>query len=161
MRPQRIKCEFVRYGLPRVLRKTRQMNIMATTMISIALRINDKPKLQHFGLTRHNNRSRRGQIPVSKPWREEISGHSKFANGHLTPEKLDYAGGSWHIEWQLNEYIVATTLYYYDNDKVTDSHLSFHTKVNADLFNQSIGYEQNDFKGIGKVFDVSNNNWNG
>jgi len=35
----------------------------------------------------------------------------KLANIHLTPEKPDYAGGTWHVEGQLNEHICATTLY--------------------------------------------------
>ncbi|KAL2869463.1 DUF4246 domain-containing protein [Aspergillus lucknowensis] len=49
----------------------------------------------------------------------------KLANIELTPEKPEYEGGSWHVEGQLNEHICATALYYYSNENVTDSHLSF------------------------------------
>ncbi|KAF8202926.1 hypothetical protein BJ912DRAFT_1018769 [Pholiota molesta] len=49
----------------------------------------------------------------------------KLANIELTPEKPQYDGGSWHIEGQLNEHIVATALYYYSNSNITPSNLSF------------------------------------
>jgi hypothetical protein len=78
----------------------------------------------------------------------------KLANIHLTPEKPEYKGGSWHIEGQLNEHIVSTALYYYDNDNITDSHLSFRTKVHAEEMELTLDYEQNDFGGIEKIFGV-------
>ncbi|KAL2842538.1 hypothetical protein BJY01DRAFT_264474 [Aspergillus pseudoustus] len=49
----------------------------------------------------------------------------KLANIELTPEKPEYAGGSWHVEGQLNEHICATALYYYDSVNITESRLSF------------------------------------
>lgn len=54
----------------------------------------------------------------------------KLANIHLTPDKPDYPGGSWHVEGMLNEWICATAIYYYDCDNVTDSYLGF--RQNAD-----------------------------
>lgn len=56
----------------------------------------------------------------------------KLANIHLTPEKPDYDGGSWHIEGALNEHICATALYYYDCENVTDSYLSFRQKYDTE-----------------------------
>lgn len=49
----------------------------------------------------------------------------KLANIELTPEKPTYDGGSWHIEGCINEDIVATILYYYDVENITESKLSF------------------------------------
>ncbi|KAH6839436.1 hypothetical protein B0I37DRAFT_400043 [Chaetomium sp. MPI-CAGE-AT-0009] len=49
----------------------------------------------------------------------------KMASIELTPEKPDFPMGSWHIEGQMNEHIVATALYYLDSENVTPSELSF------------------------------------
>lgn len=56
----------------------------------------------------------------------------KLANIHLTPEKPEYDGGGWHVEGALNEHICATALYYYDQDNITDSYLSFRQTINAE-----------------------------
>ncbi|KAH9475906.1 hypothetical protein JR316_0011467 [Psilocybe cubensis] len=49
----------------------------------------------------------------------------KLANIELTPDKPEYNGGSWHIEGQMNEHIVATSIYYYSSSNITTSSLSF------------------------------------
>ncbi|KAJ5497077.1 hypothetical protein N7463_009064 [Penicillium fimorum] len=49
----------------------------------------------------------------------------KLANIELTPERPDYEGETWHIEGQLNERICATAIYYYDNQNINESLLSF------------------------------------
>ncbi|KAJ6632478.1 hypothetical protein B0H10DRAFT_1977475 [Mycena sp. CBHHK59/15] len=49
----------------------------------------------------------------------------KLANIHLTPESPEYAGGSWHVEGMVNESIVASGIYYYDEENITESTLSF------------------------------------
>ncbi|KAJ7638378.1 hypothetical protein FB45DRAFT_1131961 [Roridomyces roridus] len=49
----------------------------------------------------------------------------KFANIHLTVEDGEYKGGSWHVEGMVNEQIVASGIYYYDEDNITESQLSF------------------------------------
>ncbi|KAJ7471968.1 hypothetical protein FB451DRAFT_1351789 [Mycena latifolia] len=49
----------------------------------------------------------------------------KLANIHLTPEQPKYAGGSWHVEGMANEHIVASGIYYYDEENITESRLSF------------------------------------
>ncbi|TMW58050.1 hypothetical protein Poli38472_013524 [Pythium oligandrum] len=49
----------------------------------------------------------------------------KIAEIHLTPGKPKYTGGSWHIEGTGSEEIVATGLYYFGCENITDSKLSF------------------------------------
>ncbi|KAJ7145794.1 hypothetical protein C8R44DRAFT_755899 [Mycena epipterygia] len=53
----------------------------------------------------------------------------KLANIHLTPEKPEYPGGSWHVEGMLNESIVASGIYYYDEENITESKLAFRVAV--------------------------------
>ncbi|EPT01734.1 hypothetical protein FOMPIDRAFT_1048621 [Fomitopsis schrenkii] len=53
----------------------------------------------------------------------------KLANIVLTPEKPEYPGGKWHVEGMNNEAIVATFIYYYDCDNLTESTLSFRNGV--------------------------------
>ncbi|KAF7328873.1 hypothetical protein MVEN_02517000 [Mycena venus] len=53
----------------------------------------------------------------------------KLANIHLTPEQPEYAGGSWHVEGMVNEHIVASGIYYYDEENITESMLSFRVAV--------------------------------
>ncbi|KAK0444497.1 hypothetical protein EV421DRAFT_1801323 [Armillaria borealis] len=55
----------------------------------------------------------------------------KLANILLTPEKPVYGGGSWHVEGMRNECIVSTGIYYYDQENITQSKLSFCTSVAA------------------------------
>ncbi|TMW58048.1 hypothetical protein Poli38472_013522 [Pythium oligandrum] len=52
-----------------------------------------------------------------------------IAEIHLTPEKPQYPGGSWHIEGSDSENIVATGLYYFGCDNITESKLSFRVIV--------------------------------
>ncbi|KAG9028510.1 hypothetical protein FS837_003857, partial [Tulasnella sp. UAMH 9824] len=68
----------------------------------------------------------------------------KLANIHLTPEKPEFPGGSWHVEGMANERVVASGLYYYDCENITDSQLSFRVGVNLD----DTKYEVGDDKGI-------------
>ncbi|KAJ3574166.1 hypothetical protein NPX13_g4456 [Xylaria arbuscula] len=56
----------------------------------------------------------------------------KLANIHLTPSDPKYDGGSLHIEGVLNDRIVATALFYYDYENITESVLTFHHPVNSD-----------------------------
>ncbi|KAF7361410.1 hypothetical protein MSAN_01174100 [Mycena sanguinolenta] len=53
----------------------------------------------------------------------------KLANVHLTPEQPEYVGGSWHVEGMVNERIVASGIYYYDEENITESRLSFRVAV--------------------------------
>jgi len=72
----------------------------------------------------------------------------KLATIHLTPEKPEYPGGSWHVEGMLNERIVSTGIYYWDSDNITESRLSFRAALdNPD-------YEQNDDNGLREVYGL-------
>ncbi|KAF3929062.1 hypothetical protein ABW20_dc0104574 [Dactylellina cionopaga] len=53
----------------------------------------------------------------------------KLANILLTPENPTYDGGSWHVEAMLNERIISTGIYYYDQENITDSELAFRRTV--------------------------------
>ncbi|KAG9089140.1 hypothetical protein FRC06_001695 [Ceratobasidium sp. 370] len=49
----------------------------------------------------------------------------KLANIHLTPEKPEYPGDSWHIEGMSNEAIAVCGIYCFAEDNVTESRLAF------------------------------------
>ncbi|KAG9121083.1 hypothetical protein FRC07_003101 [Ceratobasidium sp. 392] len=66
----------------------------------------------------------------------------KLANIHLTPEKPEYAGGSWHVEGMSNEAITASGIYYYSEENITESRLAFRTAASI-----PISYEQDDERG--------------
>jgi hypothetical protein len=95
--------------------------------------------------------------PFTKaPWADKnLQVIVKLANIHLTPEKPSYPGGSWHIEGQLNERIVATALYYYDNENITDSHLAFRTACNAESLCENFGYAQSDHAPFATIFGAN------
>ncbi|RDB26315.1 hypothetical protein Hypma_006638 [Hypsizygus marmoreus] len=56
----------------------------------------------------------------------------KLASIHLTPEKPEYGGGTWHVDGQLNEHICATATYYYDTENITSSRLAFRQQCKFD-----------------------------
>ncbi|KIO21963.1 hypothetical protein M407DRAFT_28450 [Tulasnella calospora MUT 4182] len=90
-----------------------------------------------------------GQDITSRKSRYSIQGKVaqvivKLANIHLTPEKPEYPGGSWHVEGMANERIVASGIYYYDCENITESQLAFRMGVNF----ESAGYEQSDNRGV-------------
>lgn len=74
----------------------------------------------------------------------------KLANIELTPEKPRYGGGTWHVEGIDEERIVATGIYYYDMDNITESKLTFRHSV------EEPGYEQNDDRGVKEVYGLVN-----
>ncbi|KAH9940145.1 uncharacterized protein BXZ73DRAFT_88835 [Epithele typhae] len=81
-----------------------------------------------------------------------LKGHTvqaivKLANIHLTPEKPTYPGGSWHVEGMANERIVATGLYYYAMENVTESRLGFRMRVGGDDYGIDLKYEEDDHRG--------------
>ncbi|MFF7340181.1 DUF4246 domain-containing protein [Streptomyces sp. NPDC008163] len=73
---------------------------------------------------------------------------AKLATIRLTPEKPEYAGGSWHVEGMLNERIVSTGIYYWDSENITDSRLGFRAAVDDP------DYEQNDHNGVSDVYGM-------
>lgn len=72
----------------------------------------------------------------------------KLATIHLTPEKPEYSGGSWHVEGMLNERIVSTAIYYWDSENITESRLSFRAALDDP------SYEQNDDNGLRDVYGL-------
>jgi hypothetical protein len=77
----------------------------------------------------------------------------KLASIELTPEKPDYAGGNWHLEGMSNEHIVATSIYYYDVENVTDARISF--RAEAFLQEEDLDYEQDEHGPLEIVFGAS------
>jgi hypothetical protein len=77
----------------------------------------------------------------------------KLANIHLTPKKSTYDGGSWHIEGKLNEHIVASALYYYDSENITDSYLAFREGVESEQV-QDLGYPQERYQALTEIFGI-------
>ncbi|THA46490.1 DUF4246 domain-containing protein [Streptomyces sp. A1136] len=72
----------------------------------------------------------------------------KLATVHLTPDKPDYAGGSWHVEGMLNERIVSTGIYYWDSENITESRLGFRAALDDPH------YAQNDDAGLREVYGL-------
>ncbi|NUP48807.1 MAG: DUF4246 domain-containing protein [Catenulispora sp.] len=72
----------------------------------------------------------------------------KLATVHLTPDKPEYAGGSWHVEGMMNERIVSTGIYYWDSENITESRLSFRAAV------EEPHAEHNDFEGMRDVYGL-------
>ncbi|KAH0565668.1 hypothetical protein GP486_000942 [Trichoglossum hirsutum] len=75
----------------------------------------------------------------------------KLANIHLTPEKPEYEGGTWHVEGQLNEHICATALYYYDSVNITESRLAFRQQSDTSEVDD-ISYRQDHSDWLEEVF---------
>ncbi|MGW3496808.1 DUF4246 domain-containing protein [Streptomyces sp. NPDC001020] len=74
----------------------------------------------------------------------------KLATIHLTPDKPEYPGGSWHVEGMMNERIVSTGIYYWDSENITESRLSFRAAVDDP------DYEQSDDNGVREVYGLEN-----
>ncbi|KAJ2715096.1 hypothetical protein H4R19_001390 [Coemansia spiralis] len=91
-------------------------------------------------------------VPVSLRGRR-LQAIFKMSNIELTPEQPEYDGGNWHVEAMGNERIVATGIYYYDVENITESTLSFREPVD-----EEIDYEQNDHDGVSKAYGIYDDN---
>ncbi|KAJ2476138.1 hypothetical protein IWW56_005077 [Coemansia sp. RSA 2131] len=74
--------------------------------------------------------------PVRQMMPYSLRGHRlqailKMSNICLTPEQPEYESGSWHVEAMANERIVATGVYYYDVENITESTLNFRESVKS------------------------------
>ncbi|KAJ3569057.1 hypothetical protein NP233_g5305 [Leucocoprinus birnbaumii] len=78
----------------------------------------------------------------------------KLANILLTPEKPEYAGGTWHIEGQLNEHICATAIYYYDVENISSSKLHFRACI--DPASVDADCERNDNYWVEEIYGLEN-----
>ncbi|KAG0333310.1 hypothetical protein BG004_000893 [Podila humilis] len=74
----------------------------------------------------------------------------KLANIELTPACPAYDGGVWHVEGMANENIVATGIYYYHSNNITETRLNFRIHV------QEPGYEQSDERGVMAMYGLAN-----
>ncbi|KAJ7858164.1 hypothetical protein B0H13DRAFT_2076558 [Mycena leptocephala] len=74
----------------------------------------------------------------------------KFANIQLTPETPQYFGGSWHIEGMINEHIIASGIYYYDEDNIDESNLSFRVPTGAPDY-----HDQDDFRCVEILYGIT------
>ncbi|KAJ1821977.1 hypothetical protein LPJ75_000588 [Coemansia sp. RSA 2598] len=73
----------------------------------------------------------------------------KMSNIVLTPENPVYEGGAWHVEALANERIIATGIYYYDIENITENKLDFRERVNEDIY-----YEQHDQRGLDLAYGI-------
>ncbi|KAF9469542.1 hypothetical protein BDZ94DRAFT_1231203 [Collybia nuda] len=73
----------------------------------------------------------------------------KLANIHLTPERPEYKGGTWHVEGQLNEHICATALYYYHNNNA--SYLAFRQQSDPEQAEDTT-YEQDQHEWLEEIY---------
>ncbi|KAJ2782226.1 hypothetical protein GGI15_002976 [Coemansia interrupta] len=78
----------------------------------------------------------------------------KMSNIILTPEKPEYEGGTWHVEALENERIIATGIYYYDIDNITESNLAFRESIDW----LSVDYEQFRFDQLKKDYTIYEGN---
>ncbi|KAL3774384.1 hypothetical protein ACHAW5_007944 [Stephanodiscus triporus] len=77
----------------------------------------------------------------------------KLASIVLTPEKPAYNGGAWHVEGMSNEAIVATAIYYFSQENVTQSSLAFREAVFQVEEDEDV--EHNDHEGLELVYGLS------
>ncbi|KAJ2636597.1 hypothetical protein GGF40_002904 [Coemansia sp. RSA 1286] len=73
----------------------------------------------------------------------------KMSNIVLTPDNPVYEGGAWHVEALANERIIATGIYYYDVENVTENELDFREPVD-----EEIDYEQSDQRGLDLAYGM-------
>ncbi|GAA6023984.1 hypothetical protein JCM10207_006843 [Rhodosporidiobolus poonsookiae] len=74
----------------------------------------------------------------------------KLASIHLTPEQPTYEGGVWHVEGMQNEEIVASGIYYFDQENITDSQLAFRGTFD----DQFMHHMQWDNRGVRTIWGV-------
>lgn len=81
---------------------------------------------------------------------EKVQVIFKLANIELTPEKPKYDGGKWHVEGIEEERIVASGIYYFEVENITESNLSFRQSI------EDPHYEQNDDRGVYAIYGMKN-----
>ncbi|XP_037046523.1 uncharacterized protein LOC119081593 [Bradysia coprophila] len=75
----------------------------------------------------------------------------KLANIELTPDRPKYKGGVWHTEATESEAIVATGIYYYSMENITESFLEFREATSDPPYELL-----DDKEGIYQVFGIEN-----
>jgi Protein of unknown function (DUF4246) len=80
---------------------------------------------------------------------ENIQVIVKIASIQLTPDKPCFNGGSWHLEGTDSECIVATGIFYFHSENITESMLAFRS-----LAGPPYSYEQNDSFGAWELYGI-------
>jgi hypothetical protein len=78
----------------------------------------------------------------------------KMSAIELTPENPCFKGGSWHLEGMVNEVILATAIYYYDIENITESRLSFRHLY--DSMTLACSAPKYDHRGVEVVYGIKN-----
>ncbi|KAJ2392115.1 hypothetical protein GGI05_002754 [Coemansia sp. RSA 2603] len=91
----------------------------------------------------------RPKVPYSLRGRR-LQAIVKMSNIFLTPKNRKYEGDTWHVEALENERIIATGIYYYDIDNVTEGNLAFRESVDT----ETIKYLQNRDDMISIDYDI-------
>lgn len=69
-------------------------------------------------------------------------------NIQLTPENPSFEGGSWHVAGTINEDIVATILYCYDSDNITQTSISLRCMFDQPYYEHGDEFYCNHFFGL-------------
>ncbi|KAK0518229.1 hypothetical protein OC835_007913, partial [Tilletia horrida] len=80
----------------------------------------------------------------------------KMATIHLTPEKPEYEGGSWHVEGTMREKICATGILYFDQANIGPSELEFRGTISDEEANSEFAYEQNEHGSLAELYGFVN-----
>lgn len=73
----------------------------------------------------------------------------KIANIELTPENPKYEGGNWHVEGVSDERIVATGIYYFEMENISETKLLFRQRIDHPH------YEQYDLDSVFAVYGMA------
>ncbi|KAJ2009775.1 hypothetical protein GGI04_000187 [Coemansia thaxteri] len=73
----------------------------------------------------------------------------KMSNTELTPAKPTYDGTDWAVNGMANERIIATGIYFYDVENISDSKIRFRETLSEDIEN-----DQDDWRGVGLAFGI-------
>jgi len=76
----------------------------------------------------------------------------KLATIHLTPDKPEYEGGTWHVEGTHREEICATGILYFDQQNISESKLGFRAAIDEHKAVVDFQYEQNEFDNINDLY---------
>ncbi|KAJ6544073.1 hypothetical protein B0H19DRAFT_1169523 [Mycena capillaripes] len=93
------------------------------------------PKLLPEAYEEYTGELEKGVVPYSLRGKT-IQCIVKLANIHLTVENPEYKGGSWHVEGMLNERMVASGIYYYEEENITESRLAFRVTTGAPVYHK-------------------------
>lgn len=80
---------------------------------------------------------------------ESLQFYVKIASIVLTPEQPTYSFSQWHVEGMHSEHIVATAIFYFETENITDSYIEFRIPI------VEPPYEQNEFEIVNYLFGLT------